>query len=157
MSDITKEEKLKPCPFCSGEAHFVRLDRSCYKSAIKCSKCDCTIGGSAFQNNGYNAAMWNTRQSSPEKAALAAEAYQVIGALRSEHQITPETERALDYFSAIASGKPHAASVLPFCDDWTQRASRDRCATHAGNPCTCVTGSIQTCRYCSQQDRDDLN
>ena len=67
MSDITKEELL-PCPFCGGQAHFVRLDRSCYKYAIKCNTCDCTIGGSAFENNCYNASMWNTRQSSPEKA-----------------------------------------------------------------------------------------
>jgi len=51
-------------------------------------------------------------------AEIAAEAYQVIGALASDHVATPEITRALDYFSAIANRQEPVGEILPFYDDW---------------------------------------
>jgi hypothetical protein len=98
MSDITKEEKWKPCPFCGSNLLRLLGNPLVEIYGIEMANVYCGVcGGQAPQQH------WNTRQSSPEKA------------------------------------------------------DNDRCVNHASNPCTCVPGSIQTCRYCSQQDRDDLN
>ena len=55
--------ELLPCPFCGGKAEHVKLDREFYRFAVKCTKCDCTNGGSAFENKDYNTSVWNRRQS----------------------------------------------------------------------------------------------
>lgn len=55
--------ELKPCPFCGGRAEFVKLDRSFYRFAIQCQKCDAVTGGSVFPNDSFNASVWNKRYS----------------------------------------------------------------------------------------------
>lgn len=51
---------------------------------------------------------------------IAAEAYQVIGALSSELPATAEIVRVLDYFSAVSCGKTPKEEMLPFLCDWEQ-------------------------------------
>jgi len=49
---------------------------------------------------------------------VAAEAYQVIGALSSDLPHSEEVIRALDYFSAISCGENPSGEMLPFLCDW---------------------------------------
>lgn len=56
-----KEIKLKPCPFCGGRAEFVTLDRYLYRHVVQCTKCEAITGGSAYENDEYNAGIWNKR------------------------------------------------------------------------------------------------
>ena len=60
------EIKLKPCPFCGGIANFVKLNRNSYRFAVQCQRCDAVTGGSAFENNQYNAEIWNRRHNSAD-------------------------------------------------------------------------------------------
>lgn len=52
---------LKPCPFCGGRAEFVMLRRESYRHVVQCTKCEAITGGSVFENNEYNASIWNKR------------------------------------------------------------------------------------------------
>lgn len=62
MTTVSPEViELKPCPFCGGRAQFVEIRRELFRHAVQCVKCDALIGGSAFKNDEYNAAVWNTR------------------------------------------------------------------------------------------------
>jgi hypothetical protein len=55
------KEKLKPCPFCFGEADFIFLGSILYPWRVGCKKCEVYTKGSAYQNDSYNAKTWNTR------------------------------------------------------------------------------------------------
>ena len=55
---------------------------------------------------------------------VAAEAYQVIGALSSDLFHSKEVIRALDYFSAISCGENPSEEMLPFLCDWEQDPER---------------------------------
>jgi hypothetical protein len=53
---------------------------------------------------------------SEESETIAAQAYQVLGALAADAGLYehPEVLRAMDYFSGIANGKPPADDFLPW-------------------------------------------
>ncbi len=53
---------------------------------------------------------------------VAAEAYQVIGALSSDLFHSKEVIRALDYFSAISCEENPSGEMLPFLCDWEQES-----------------------------------
>ena len=56
----TNYMKLKPCPFCGGEAKAVKeIFGTCWK--VKCKKCSCNVGRSWFWNKNYAICAWNTR------------------------------------------------------------------------------------------------
>jgi len=52
--------ELKPCPFCGGEAVHYK-GGTLYPHKVKCTGCDALAGGTAYRNDEYNAAFWNTR------------------------------------------------------------------------------------------------
>lgn len=53
--------KLKPCPFCGGDASFRFVARP-YPFKVQCDDCGATAGGSAFKNDHFNAYCWNLRE-----------------------------------------------------------------------------------------------
>ena len=52
--------KLKPCPFCGGEAKRTKFGRKVAYTEIVCSNCDATMRGSHFS---APVERWNTRTS----------------------------------------------------------------------------------------------
>lgn len=57
MSDT----KLKPCPFCGGEAEAKKeIGGSCWK--VKCKQCSCEVGRYWFHNKNHAIIAWNTRK-----------------------------------------------------------------------------------------------
>lgn len=52
--------KLKPCPFCGGEAKYIKGSRP----KVMCIKCEAQIVGGHFQAYGYKeflCGLWNRR------------------------------------------------------------------------------------------------
>lgn len=56
------EDYLKPCPFCGGEAEYVKyhLYGSVTGHTVWCEKCGCEIKSYSSKQNAYNA--WNRRK-----------------------------------------------------------------------------------------------
>lgn len=55
------ETKLKPCPFCGGEAEAKKeIGGSCWK--VKCKQCSCEVGRYWFHNKNHAIIAWNTRK-----------------------------------------------------------------------------------------------
>lgn len=71
---MSRDVRLKPCPFCGGEAKFTDSDKGRYPHKVVCCKCHTKAGGSAYRNNLYNAKVWNTRHHnlSPDTSELLA-------------------------------------------------------------------------------------
>lgn len=64
--------------------------------------------------------------------SLAAEAYQVIGAISVGSGSSPEINRALDYFGNVANNEQHESSILPFyCDFSSELAEMEKRALAA--------------------------
>lgn len=65
-------EKLKPCPFCGGEAEYERFNNPKTWFTVRCSRCGCQTDGfcinhddaTAAENKAANAAVWNRRAQS---------------------------------------------------------------------------------------------
>ena len=58
------EKKLKPCPFCGGEAHVVRCDEFCCGASIR--SVECSGCGAEIWMESYSVKLWNTRQEKGE-------------------------------------------------------------------------------------------
>ncbi len=58
---MSKECKLKSCPFCGSEGHYR------YRGVVDCSNEDCPLCHADFDTKG-----WNTRADSEDKARLKA-------------------------------------------------------------------------------------
>lgn len=65
------DQELKPCPFCGGQAKIDILERKSYKHAVRCSNCGISTKGTAYKNDFFNAAEWNTRTPDPMPEELA--------------------------------------------------------------------------------------
>lgn len=52
--------KIKPCPFCGGEA---KLEKMGYPHHVYCTKCSARVTGKGFDKDGEQDAIkrWNTR------------------------------------------------------------------------------------------------
>ena len=59
-------EKLKPCPFCGGEAVVVRAKSTSYFKRevpykVKCGHCPCALAYTFFKSKEQAIAAWNRR------------------------------------------------------------------------------------------------
>ena len=76
-------DKLKPCPFCGGEAEIrTRMDENIWDhsqvtwQAVSCGNLDCSCQGFDWPKDAQPNAveLWNTRPTSPAEAAKVGEA-----------------------------------------------------------------------------------
>ncbi len=66
--EITMAEKLKPCPFCGGEAEFERTGTRRQSAIVACTNCGCRLESSDEDERSH--VSWNRRPT--EKALFAA-------------------------------------------------------------------------------------
>lgn len=64
------EEKLKPCPFCSGEAEVIRYGNGRQSTQYSCTECGCNLETSEEFNHGGD---WNERPQERERDKIARE------------------------------------------------------------------------------------
>jgi len=57
-------QTLKPCPFCGGEAEFVRTGTSRRSCIITCTECGCTL--ETNENGEFCGSQWNNRETDKE-------------------------------------------------------------------------------------------
>lgn len=57
---ISMSEKLKPCPFCGGEAEITQYGDSRKSTQYDCTDCGCSLETSETFNHG---SLWNKRHS----------------------------------------------------------------------------------------------
>ncbi len=57
------EVKLKPCPFCGGEAILRQLGRTKLTCVVECQRCKATTGFT--ENPNFAVKAWNTRHEPP--------------------------------------------------------------------------------------------
>ena len=75
------DQELKPCPFCGGEAKISVLDRKAYKHAVSCLDCGVSGRGTAYKNDIFNTAEWNTRTPDPMLEELAGALEEIVRSL----------------------------------------------------------------------------
>ena len=52
---------LKPCPFCGNEAKLLVESDGRYRYCVQCVQCKTRTQGTAYRNDIFNVAEWNTR------------------------------------------------------------------------------------------------
>ena len=86
---------LKPCPFCDGEAEFATVLKNLYPFVVRCTGCGAQAGGSVFENNEYNARLWNQRSnqsgcsSQSVPSGLSAKVLELCSAVENDNDLTP--------------------------------------------------------------------
>ena len=64
------EEKLKPCPFCGGEAELINIDAArvngiCNPITVRCKECNCNVNWFCKEQKAIE--VWNRRTSNEKK------------------------------------------------------------------------------------------
>lgn len=106
-------DKLKPCPFCGGEAEM--REGSSTKPYIRCKRCGCRTGSSRYRGNLAKA--WNDRaDATDEQFAMAVHDGRVWYVVRECRNVGEET---CDDFKCSLCGASYNES-----DDMAMPASR---------------------------------
>jgi Lar family restriction alleviation protein len=132
------ETELKPCPFCGAAPLFVqRKVAGAYPFHVRCPACEATAGGTAFQNNAYNAEQWNRRA----KAALTEEHVRAV-------RFAADVLEGLGCFYPAHYSAP--ASVLRSLLPAPAKACPQNMIARMGNPCRpeCVPSPDDENRGC---------
>lgn len=92
---------LKPCPFCGGVATFVTNPNRAYKHYVCCRECEAEAGGSAFENNEYNAEKWNKRHAPDEYTNKQEMNERIIKAVSTARKRWAKSDLDLDGYALV--------------------------------------------------------